>query len=1009
MDYIEKKISKSVITDDDIEIAYLKLKTDAYYDRVNLFIRAKIAEFEEEYINRGNGSKFNNLKRTIKDLINESKDKKEFLNWLEEINYRIIPKTIKNGVADLFDEKNIITNLREGMDYSVEKFNYYIDIPIPLQILSVLWVENIGIYLDSKLDKSCLGYRIQGNSLRNANITSHRLFKFYVTQYNSWRDNAIKRATTLLDEGENILLGAIDIKECFYHLHVNFTEIFEKIKEENDLKDVLFFDRLNSILGEIYTSYQERIVSNIKITHGIDVTSTKCGIPIGLPSSGVIANHILSDIDNLIKSEYSPVYYGRYVDDILFVIQNPDEKIIKTSLENNNPKKFLLQRYFKKIIKKHGKEYAFINHPELTINPDKIILHYYDHEHSHAGLYEFKRELEKQASEFRFLPLEDEDLQISNCAYDIHYKGSVNKLRSVIGISENDTELSKFFSKKIIEFRLTSTKISEDQIKDIFRFYKGRNIFDFCRIWEKVFILFLINDNFMDLERFLNEINKVISKLVFNKEGMKNLSKDLIKKTKSDLKYYLSIALCTSLSLIGEGDLEKNKGALGRIVNHLIDENYYYLIKIIRNSNMLRQEVVSWPLINYSDYRGNFIKFNFDSFKSTDFKLNNQKIKYSPCFIYFDDFQVYRILGQIIKLKNQDENNEIILKEPLSIINPINEFKNEYIVKFSRDNESISNLSFDYSDVEEKSESSEIITKQLKIEFGQSSKSDFSLENKKQICVGLANMKILEEDYLCSFHPRKKPKINYERQAILYKLLNYSLENPKCDLLVFPEVSIPYSWLPFMIDQSRNKQIGLIFGMEHWVVGRYALNLVVTILPFKNNLGYKNCVISMRLKNHYSPKEEYMLEKLNLHKPQWIPLYELFKWRNLVFTVYNCYELSDIKHRSIFRSLIDLLIAVEWNQDTNYYSNIVESTVRDIHCYMIQSNTSQYGDSRVSCPKKTEEMDILKIKGGENDLIIKGILDIEKLRMFQSHKFDPKDKSFKPTPAGYDHELARKR
>lgn len=1001
---------KTAISDDDVENAYLKLKTDAYYDRVNLFIRARIAEFENEYINKDNGFKFDDLKKKIKELVNNSNDNEEFTNWLEDINYRIIPKTISNGETDPFNDRNIITNLRESTEYNVDKFNYYIDAPIPLQILSVLWIENVGIYLDSKLDKSCLGYRIQEDSLNNTNITSHRLFKFYVTQYNNWRDNAIKRATTLLDEGENILLGAVDIKECFYHLKVDFTKIIRTIKTENNFNNVSLLDRLNSILEQIHDSYQKKIIDSIKQTHNIDIISTKQGLPIGLPSSGVIANYILSDIDKLIQTNFSPVYYGRYVDDILFVLQNPDEKVIKASIGSKTPKPYLLQKYFSKIFRKHKSDYVFTDHPELTINPDKIILHYYDHYHSHAGLHEFKRELDRQASEFRFLPLEDEYLQISNCAYDIHYKGSVNKLRSVIGISENDTELSKFISKKIIEFRLTSTKISNEQIKDIFRFYRGRNIFDFCRIWEKVFILFLVNDNFRDLEKFIRELKCVISKLVFNKKDIENSARNLIEnKTKADLHIYLSIALCTSLSLINDGSSEVGTGSLKRIMNNLMDENYFSLVRTIRNSNMLRQEVISWPLINYSNYSGSFIKFNFDNFGLSSLKLDDLKIKYSPCFIYFDDFQLNRILDRINQLKNQKNGSELLSEDSSFRINPINEFRSEYIEKFSRANMSITDLAFDYCDNEnvKNLEVDKIITKQLKVGFWRYSKNDSPTEKEKQICVGLANMKILEEDYLCSFHPRKKPRIDYERQAVLYKLINLSMEKPKCDLLIFPEVSIPYSWLPFMVNQSRSKQIGFVFGMEHWVVGRYALNLVVTILPLQDELGYKNCVISMRLKNHYSPKEEYKLEKFDLHKPSWIPVYELFKWKNFVFTVYNCYELSDIKHRGIFRSLIDLLIAVEWNQDTNYYSNIVESTVRDLHCYMVQTNTSQYGDSRVSCPKKTEEMDILKIKGGENDLIIKGILDIEKLRMFQSHKFDPEDKTFKPTPAGYDYKLAR--
>jgi hypothetical protein len=75
-----------------------------------------------------------------------------------------------------------------------------------------------------------------------------------------------------------------------------------------------------------------------------------------------------------------------------------------------------------------------------------------------------------------------------------------------------------------------------------------------------------------------------------------------------------------------------------------------------------------------------------------------------------------------------------------------------------------------------------------------------------------------------------------------------------------------------------------------------------------------------------------------------------------------------------------LLIASEYNRDTNYFSNIVESISRDLHVYFAQVNTSQFGDSRITQPSRTEIKDILKLKGGENDTILVGKIDLGKLR-----------------------------
>ena len=91
--------------------------------------------------------------------------------------------------------------------------------------------------------------------------------------------------------------------------------------------------------------------------------------------------------------------------------------------------------------------------------------------------------------------------------------------------------------------------------------------------------------------------------------------------------------------------------------------------------------------------------------------------------------------------------------------------------------------------------------------------------------------------------------------------------------------------------------------------------------------------------------------------------YDLINWQNLYFTSFYCFELADTYHRSLFRSKVDLLIASEWNKDTPYFSNIVEALSRDLHCYIAQVNTSQFGDSRLTQPSETARKDILKLKG----------------------------------------------
>ena len=136
-----------------------------------------------------------------------------------------------------------------------------------------------------------------------------------------------------------------------------------------------------------------------------------------------------------------------------------------------------------------------------------------------------------------------------------------------------------------------------------------------------------------------------------------------------------------------------------------------------------------------------------------------------------------------------------------------------------------------------------------------------------------------------------------------------------------------------------------------------------------------------------------------------VSLFNLFVWKGIYFSNYNCYELANIEHRALFKSKVDLLFASEYNNDVNYFSNIVETVSRDVHCYFVQANSSDFGDSRITAPKKTEEKDILRLKGGENNVVLLGKIDVKKLREFQKTRvFGQDTNSFKNTPPDFNHD-----
>lgn len=129
------------------------------------------------------------------------------------------------------------------------------------------------------------------------------------------------------------------------------------------------------------------------------------------------------------------------------------------------------------------------------------------------------------------------------------------------------------------------------------------------------------------------------------------------------------------------------------------------------------------------------------------------------------------------------------------------------------------------------------------------------------------------------------------------------------------------------------------------------------------------------------------------------------------FAVYCCYELASIRDRALFQAYADAIIAIEWNKDVNYYSNILESLSRDVHCYCIQVNSADYGDSRITQPSPTVSKDLVRTKGGTNETILVGVIDVTELRRFQmqGQTFVSPNSKFKPTPPNFDIEVVKQK
>ncbi|EDM44957.1 hypothetical protein SCB49_02514 [unidentified eubacterium SCB49] len=989
-----------------IDIAYRKLKSYVYYDNFSLLLRQQLAHFES-------GDDFDGrLDALSKALSNPAKNKKYFKNLLSSIDYYTAPKKF----SPIRSEKQlVISNNFTASNYKLSKVNYFIQASVEIHLISILWILYEGYSLHKMYSKNNYAYNLELESGNGEVVDGLRLFKPYFEQYQKWRDNGIEMAKNILDEDIDVVILSIDIKEYYYN--INIDKVFQD-KLSKDIKGSLNKRKLffTDLLFDIMRAYQK-----------ICPHDSNNILPIGLLSSGILANYYLKDFDEEIKSELAPAYYGRYVDDIQIVLSNTKLDFDSSSNDSN-----VIDKYLNKFLVKQNlfsqnetdKSFCYNKLPKIKIQQDKILLYAFESKESKAVLEMFKRRIEQNSSAFWFLPAEsDITNDFDDSVYELSYSDTVNKLRSVQGINQSKYGAAVFLAKKI-KVSLLSDKNDDDETKkQILTFFKGIVSLEFAASWEKVLTYFVIIDDRESFWEFFKEISMNINKVTSGDIAVDK--RDIV-----DVKEYLIIylenccALATALNPSFVDDdwwSSKKQSIKSRKLKNSFE--YHGEINAIKRayiaSNLLRNNFIISPLLNYLKLTAlNSDKLNFTKqeglrkikFSLEDLEFDDFKIKYAPRFIYFFEFNLCFLLKEILKYYKKDirfekmdlffEKNEQVIYDKIFDVF----FKTNYQHRLSI---TPRNLNF---------QKEKLKKNYFKITEGSNLNDNigynnfnvpFSGSNVDRFKVAIANTTVNLQDIKDSIF--EKPNTAIKRRKKFIGLLN-AAEKEKTDALILPEVSVPYSWLPILSDESRRKQRLIVAGLEHLSIGRKTFNLLVTCLPLEHN-GIKDAIINLRLKYHYSPGESKIIKEQRRIIPKTnFVLYNLFKWRGVHFSNYNCYELADIYHRSLFKGKVDILIASEYNQDVNYFSNIAESVSRDIHCVFIQVNTSDYGDSRITLPKKTALKDILRLKGGENDVILTSSLNIRELRNFQKISVQYQDtRKYKNTPPDFDHDSVEER
>lgn len=952
---------------EDVKNAYRKVKSIAYFDKTYSNLKKRIIEFE--FLNQNNGI-------SIEDKINELyiNVNKRLENGDSKVSLSIKTKSIHTNEKVEDNEIDLIYNNNENdlYLYSTDDLQAFIILDLEDYIISMAWTMSVGSEIDKSFDKNVYGNRIKTSHINNNSLMkkSPYLMMPYFEQYQSWQNNAFDIAKTHFEQKEDLIFINMDLKRFYYNVDFQgtyFDEIISLTKGSKLFGNDKTVDKLTFHIYDIMDKYSKKLTS-------LDmIVKDKIVLPIAFFPSSVLSNYYLKEYDDFVLKS-KPVYYGRYVDDMIIIYKNNKE--FETTNKINKIE--ILKKYltvcdnkYESSIKIDKRDIQLdllhnIKSLNLRFNGTKSKIFFFDHKGVTKNIDSFKTHINRNSSEFRLIP----DL---NDAFGIDKIFNTNSLDKHKLSTSLDNNLSKYeFSKYIAKLAqvLKSTSYIEDKIfVNLFEVLTKKNLIDVLLNWEQIFTAFILGSKYKLLDDLINRIKSASNSIILHE----SLNEGILMNIKKTLMDELYILLSRTFALVSEETIDLFNSLTNEDKENIKIYRTQFLISGMVNKNYIGINTLF--LKRGLDFKKSYLGLEakiddlieIDKFKKTITKNNNLYFIY-PYNVSLLDIKMNLLYYQIkhceLPFHGENTNHTIDIKSFWNVINGYN--------KTSRN---------DNSNIKESRNDNKIIVT-YKESYDKSNKSNWKSDlSKPTIAVGNVTNHFEEKKYYDYIRINKKD-VSLERYRnfsdsanTVLKFRGQNLE--KVDLFILPEVYLPLEWVSDLSIISKKNDMAVISGVEHIKYKDNYYNFVVSVFPV--HVGEFTLVdVNFHLKVHYSPDELLEFDSGVISGYT----YEMFKWRGINITPYCCYELTSVEDRILFKKEeVNVIATIVYNKDLQYFSNIVESLSRDLNCFVLQVNDAKYGDSRIFQPSRGYNKDILKMRGGINYTALISTIELNSLKM----------------------------
>lgn len=998
----------------ELGIAYRKAKADLFYSS-HPSLNA-IAEYEEDL--------HSNLVK-LRDQINGDDDSwvtsPDFLgSWtlatksIDRNGWKQGPGSEGNGF--------VFSSPEDEWEYSCEalgklekptkpkaEFRIMAQCSLDFHVLSTLWMLKVGHLFDAKLGVCAYGNRLRrtqdGRSINKLSLGS---FHPYFWPFREWRDKGINAMRAALDENKKIVALTADVSSFYHELNSGF------MLNRSFVKDIMGLE-----LNTAQTKLNRRFINALQAWAG--ATPLNKGLPVGLPASAVVANAALIELDRIVEQQIVPLYYGRYVDDILLVMEN--RPVFNSTFELWE---WIFARSDGKLSWADGAENDEIcfqpdylkkgkNKSQIRFANDKNKVFMLAGESGKTLVNAIARQIEQRASEWRAMPrLPRRAGQVGTdlLAATQSDGEAADNLRKTDAL----TMRRAGFAIKLRDFEAYERDLHPDAWRDhrqaFFRAFVQHvlvlpQFFDLAIYLPRVIRLATACEDFAELREMVESIDR--------------LSRQVGEQCDISIKAQPETGP-------GMSSAEIMKRWTDQLFSSVLESIIAaFPPRLTKEGRQHWQEhMAGWPMAAES---GSSQPASVKEFQAQQARLFSFDLAHIP-------FRFIGLPAELVTRRGIPAKKTVSSCTKASRILPDSVLSGAHeLAKWAKLKGMPHGLLFAtrpvnlpelfilnkdaYSAAEREAMQAVVMAMR-----------GFTLNDKTPVFdrkgvlqipdsvvprkygIAVASWKSRLGSWAAAVTRARDPDTS--RYARLCRLLDGVIAQPRQSrYLILPELALPAHWFIRIARKLQNRGISLISGIEYLHASRGRVRNQVWAALSHDGLGFPSLMIYRQDKQRPALHEEQELQRLGGRemKPEvpWksgIP--PIIQHGELRFAVLVCSELTNINYRAYLRGKIDALFVPEWNPDTGTFTALVKSAALDIHAYIIQCNDRQYGDSRIRAPYKNRwQRDLLRVKGGVTDYCVVGEIDVLALRQFQSSHRSP-GQPFKPVPDGFSIDFSRK-